>query len=709
MASTTEDTEMKYSTSDLLSSIGASVNECSSVDECKSLERIKDVLIFYQNISNKQHKNSKLDDDAIVQHLDRYKDIINDYHHILLHHLATGNKVKDNANFHVIDAIIHESITCNISQCQNYKRNHRNRGQKKNDDADAPSLNLEHSGDDTAVFYKELLDSIHCYFVHSVDIGFRMQIDDQNSKYDDKRYDSDVTSSATDLYKDEQIAKVREVLAMKKKKLKHVGGANRVQFNKFSTDISNESMQKQQMKVPTDEEANDDEDKKEDDDKEVSVYSFGYQLFYWDFFKKMELFIPKKYDNFEQEILQLLPKSQYARTVTKAKQMLKTNQLRKLQSHEWKNWGIDQGLPIDVEHLMAICFYTDYDELSFKLSESLRKIRSDRSNDDIKKRNMEYREWSRILRETVECFGHTIGEAKISVFYHGVSMIYFDSFIAKFCCPTSTTTQLEVATIFADTNGIILELEKASIGGSLRYFNCSLLSVYGSEDERLFIGGKQPLQFRSIRMIRDNHNYRYFIKALSLFDKIINSQMLYQDEVGAVTKTDYKVVHAMINNQIGDKQSGYPDYIKTCFDTFVTNKSVVKFNLAYMREQYPLFFRVFLDKKHSHYFLNNMDNNLLAFDHICNIFKQAHEIHSIRTDPAQDVFPGQGFMYLDSLLVILDKINKNASCKLKVIRIFGKKDLSDNDLYSNFKTYIADKTGWNLKINDNQLTISRSV
>ena len=52
--------------------------------------------------------------------------------------------------------------------------------------------------------------------------------------------------------------------------------------------------------------------------------------------------------------------------------------------------------------------------------------------------------------------------------------------------PTSTTPQIEVATLFTRTNGIILELEQYS--ENLRYFNCSLLSCYGNEDERLFFG-----------------------------------------------------------------------------------------------------------------------------------------------------------------------------------------------------------------------------
>ena len=126
-----------------------------------------------------------------------------------------------------------------------------------------------------------------------------------------------------------------------------------------------------------------------------------------------------------------------------------------------------------------------------------------------------------------------------------------------------------------------------------------------------------------------------------------------------------------------------------------------------MSKYYPLAVNVFMDKTHSHYFLNDLDNNLLDFAYIANIFKQCEEIHSIRTDPQTNAFTGQGFMWLDSLLRILQKINDNQSCKLKRIRVYGKKDLNDNELYNNYKVVIIDKAGWTLEKLDNQIIVSR--
>lgn len=95
--------------------------------------------------------------------------------------------------------------------------------------------------------------------------------------------------------------------------------------------------------------------------------------------------------------------------------------------------------------------------------------------------------------------------------------------VCRFCCPTSTTPQLAVAAQFSQGDGIILELEKYSNTG-LRYFNCSLLSGYSNEDERLFFGGFYELSIRSVRDVSKSLDYRHYIRILSLFDQAIEGQ-----------------------------------------------------------------------------------------------------------------------------------------------------------------------------------------
>eukprot|EP01084_Bolivina_argentea_P036835 68106_1 len=118
-------------------------------------------------------------------------------------------------------------------------------------------------------------------------------------------------------------------------------------------------------------------------------------------------------------------------------------------------YGIRCGSPLTVKNVLSVILYTDYDTLSYKFSETFRKLDC---NDNPKERNREYWYWSKTLIETINCFGISMKQSSIKSFYHGISNVYFTKFIAIFNSPTSTTTKLQIATIFAKNDGIILEL-----------------------------------------------------------------------------------------------------------------------------------------------------------------------------------------------------------------------------------------------------------
>ena len=103
--------------------------------------------------------------------------------------------------------------------------------------------------------------------------------------------------------------------------------------------------------------------------------------------------------------------------------------------------------------------------------------------------------------------------------------MYFDQFETTFDSPTSTTTKLQVAHIFSSNDGIIMELAKSSsLKDNTRYFNCSFVSAFPNEDERLFIqpyGLLDVLKISSIRNVSTNENYMEYIDALSTLHALI--------------------------------------------------------------------------------------------------------------------------------------------------------------------------------------------
>ena len=226
-------------------SLSPQKSDLSFIDECQSIKNIKNALEFYDQLS-KGEKISQ--DEDILQYFDQHPTIINDYHYIILHYLSTGNRQQDNKNFNIIDNILREAISCDITNCMNYKRNHRNRNKdtnkSKNNDKDKEyeqeqlmnaTFKLEHKGHPDAVFYKQFLDSIHCYFIHAADVGFRINIDDDINEDEVEGKVGKIDLDSSELYQDTQIKNIQDQIHNKRKKLQSLG---RVQYNKFNTEIS---------------------------------------------------------------------------------------------------------------------------------------------------------------------------------------------------------------------------------------------------------------------------------------------------------------------------------------------------------------------------------------------------------------------------------------------------------------------------------------
>jgi len=185
--------------------------------------------------------------------------------------------------------------------------------------------------------------------------------------------------------------------------------------------------------------------------------------------------------------------------------------------------------PPKIKHILSAILYTDYDSLSFRFSQTFRKISQNESDEYTKKRGKEFWNWRKNLIQTVNGFGKCIGWSKIAVFYHGVSLIYFDTFYTTFNSPISTTTQLQIAYQFATKQGIILEIAKVPYDTNskyVQYFNCMFVSCFANEDERLFI---QPtdqykhLHIKSIRNMSTDENYLQYLKAIKFLQRLTDT------------------------------------------------------------------------------------------------------------------------------------------------------------------------------------------
>lgn len=410
---------------------------------------------------------------------------------------------------------------------------------------------------------------------------------------------------------------------------------------------------------------------------EIDTFSFGYRFYYWPYYKDneeedyvhnpgktyKEMYIHPVFDNLRQEILAKLDYQQYKLTYKKCKQYSKCDEIRSLKSGNYDDifhYDIRWYTLLTIERLMSVVFYTDYYNLCYKFSKSFRKIKKDESLESIKIRNGKYFWWSKLLRETVEYFGDDTKNSAISTFYHGTSRLYFSQFNASFYGPTSTSCQIEVATMFSDDqNGVLLELQSYDdyeLYGAL-YFNCSFLSCFGNEDERLFIGGFRKLKFYSIRVLNESkqwENFHFFIAALTKYGNIIKGERLWNNDT--ISKQQKNILNKLINHRLGIKQNHCNNYINSTFDAFVNDKDIITIDLRWMNRFYKYF---------SIYFISNKNKSLLQFDYIAKLYSNCNTIITVNQEGHYAI--SITAQYFQNLLPMMDEINiTNLEC-IKII------------------------------------------
>eukprot|EP01084_Bolivina_argentea_P013232 24805_1 len=123
--------------------------ECQSLERCLSIKRIKKLLIECGN-NNKMNKYNS--SNSITN-------ILNDYIHIINVHDNDGN---------FEDIYNSLNIQCSLDKCKRLKRNQRDRMIRYNNNY---NNNNNKNKNNLNVVMDDIMDQIHCYLLHSLDIG----------------------------------------------------------------------------------------------------------------------------------------------------------------------------------------------------------------------------------------------------------------------------------------------------------------------------------------------------------------------------------------------------------------------------------------------------------------------------------------------------------------------------------------------------------
>eukprot|EP01084_Bolivina_argentea_P226847 383122_1 len=250
---------------------------CTCVEKCSQIQRTIDALNTYQSLD---FTRNDAEDILIKYCSETYKYLIDDYNHILLKH---------NDDMDTIYKMIQSNdllSSCTFETCSSYQSSNRNR---ESDTINDTKQNLQF------IFWKDLLDQIHCFMIHLFDSGIRIK--QNTNKNDDTTTDIATSNIPSTRYKSKKF------------------NINMNEGNNKEQKIDNEN---DQLLLDEYDEKN---ANKETCNNSSSCFSIGYTFYYWQYYKNnnikhdyfngndhlgytvSELFIHKKYNNLQDELL----------------------------------------------------------------------------------------------------------------------------------------------------------------------------------------------------------------------------------------------------------------------------------------------------------------------------------------------------------------------------------------------------------------------
>eukprot|EP01083_Nonionella_stella_P268033 905732_1 len=360
-------------------------------------------------------------------------------------------------------------------------------------------------------------------------------------------------------------------------------------------------------------------------DPSFCCFSIGYRFYYWKHYQNImhqeleqkyvhndhsgyephQLFVQAKYPNLKDELLTSkaisLDAHTFAKLMRKAEAMVLTKEARLLKAAENQllRYGIKPGSPIELEHLMSIILYCDYTKLCTAFSASFRRLQHYEHIEMTIRRNAEYANWSRRLREVVELYGkrgwekREHDEAKWNEshnrikgpFYCGMDQcLVVPEFNIRLCAPTSTSTDSIIANKFATDLGTVLQLNNTGHwhSDSLRIFDCKWISHHSREDEKLMIGGLYTIKVQGIIKRNTKQKFTRVFEPLFWYDCMVTGVSVRKHKPiirGEQIETLDHLISWRLNSKHVKCREDIDQYIYDTFKAFTNHKKQIVINL----------------------------------------------------------------------------------------------------------------------------------
>eukprot|EP01084_Bolivina_argentea_P194277 333301_1 len=315
-------------------------------------------------------------------------------------------------------------------------------------------------------------------------------------------------------------------------------------------------------------------------------------------FNVCELYIEPKYLSFKEEITtyKYTNFKNYQTSITKVKMYQKSGIVKSMKAdnnHAPQHYEIAYESPVTFDHLLAVVCYTDWTDFCYDFSSSFRRRILFETMQSVKTRNSSYYWMSRRLREVVELYGgyraQWSGVECKGSFYCGVSTVMdIPSFSIRLCSPTSTSKHKEVAMRFAGKEGMILQFNNPHTVQYqyLRGFDCSWMSLYPEEGERLFFGGFFPIKLESVIIRKTLQNFEQIVSSLWYLDAMVSGGSAHEGYAGQAyeemeaNRGDILIIRNLINHVLNRKTSQtFDPFIYSTFYSFCQHKKQIILDL----------------------------------------------------------------------------------------------------------------------------------
>lgn len=571
------------------------------------------------------------DEDQLIDYFEQYPSIfgsnlLDDYAHICSTYLD-HNVENHNAHFLSMSHQINRYLKCNdVPQSANYLRNQQ------------IGRSFSKIKDSKLSFYINVLDSIHVLFAHSLHLGFR--VDPEALKESKHR---NVVQYV--LSKRKAIPNLRQLPNGNSALIRYQSGTKRMEF--------------------------------------------GHRWYFWSHFKDnsaadplnggtpySQWFVSGKFKDLKSEILSNkgFDVELFDEVMFKAVQYMESASSLKAMKCDLKNvealhYGDDikEEAPITTEHVLSILLFVDYPKMAESLGKALRKQVEGETFESVKQRVSEYRNWFKMLRETVELFGSKWSDSKrCKVQFAALSMdnVLIDQFAVHIHSPMVMTPSISSAIATAGPNGTILTLRRGpnAVDSDLMYFDCRFLGRFGFWNSNLMVGGYRPLMIENVRTMNDMMSYRRFIRPIAFLDQMLRDWTCSESE-GEPKEEDAEILRVMM-----EEKRRCPEYINVLLAQFRSSerREKVMVNMRILRKCY---LKLFGERM-----LNTECQNVVRLEFIAGFFGKCKEIEiEMETvSTTGDVLKLKQPFY-DSLCSELEKLQtmiKEKKSDLKEVRIY---------------------------------------